>query len=111
MADACQELIRADDPDVKYLFLDGALQRIDVGTPSVMADGGGRVGMEIDDIRSMYSGRINEGDSSDIPGGHSLTVANDNGGGIVFQTNGNGLVTAFHAAAAEAIDRAEGCHS
>lgn len=105
----CQELVRAQEPDVTYLFLNGSFQRIDVETPDVVADGGGKVGMSIDDLRSLYHGRYEETPSKEIPGGHDLRMTDASGNGIVFRADGDGQITAFRAAVASALDRAEGC--
>lgn len=105
----CQPVHRADQPDVSYLFEDGMLQRIDVRAPGVMADGGGHVGMQIDEIRTLYAGHLLEESRTDVQGGRHLKVAGANGSGVIFETDANGNVTAFRAGIAPMLDQAEGC--
>ncbi len=105
----CLELARAQDPDVNYLFLGGKLQRIDVAADDVVADGGGKVGMTIDDLHRLYAGRYTEMPSKEIPGGQDLRLIDASGNGIVFRIDGDGQVTAFRAAIAATLDRPEGC--
>ncbi len=108
-AAACEQVHRAGQADIVYLFRDGKLQRIDVRTPGVMAEGGGRVGMQADDIRTLYAGHLSEPQKASVPGGHDLKVAGQNGDGIIFETDADGKVTAFRAGVASALDGAGGC--
>ncbi len=105
----CQRTHRAGQPDIVYLFDDGKLQRIDVRTPGVMADGGGHVGMQIDEIRTLYAGKLTEQPRNDVHGGLSLKAIDKNGSGLIFETDANGIVTAFRAGVAPELDRVEGC--
>ena len=106
----CRQVRRAAQPAVAYRFDDGKLQRIDVHDPRVMADGGGHVGMLVDDIRTLYAGHLNEQPDHAVQGGLDLKVAGtSNGNGIVFQTDAKGNVTAFRAGIAQALDAPEGC--
>ncbi|HTD29902.1 MAG TPA: hypothetical protein VK660_10990, partial [Xanthomonadaceae bacterium] len=57
---ACVLLKSPGQPGVAYLFNGDKLQRIDVQAPEMMADGGGRIGMQIDDIRTLYAGHLTE---------------------------------------------------
>jgi hypothetical protein len=105
----CQQVHRADQPDVSYLFEGDKLQRIDARAPGVMADGGGHVGMRIDEIRTLYAGHLLETARTDVQGGRYLKIAGANGSGVVFETDANGIVTAFRAGIAPALDHADGC--
>ena len=107
--DGCQQVRRTDQPDVSYVFEDGKLQRIDVRAAGVMADGGGHVGMQIDEIRTLYAGHLTEQPHKYVQGGRYLKVAGANGSGVIFETDANGIVTAFRAGLAPALDLVEGC--
>ncbi len=108
-ASGCQQTHRAGQPDIVYLFENGKLQRIDVRTPGVMADGGGHVGMQIDEIRTLYAGKLTEQPHKYVHGGFYLKVVDKNGSGLIFETDANGIVTAFRAGVAPALDQVEGC--
>lgn len=105
----CQQMRRAGQPDIAYLFEDGKLQRIDVRTPGVLADGGGHVGLSIDEIRTLYAGKLTEQPHKYVQGGHYLKVAGANGSGVIFETDADGKVTSFRAGIAPTLDYVEGC--
>jgi len=106
---ACQQVSSAGQPGIAYLFAGDKLQRIDVQAPAVMADGGGRIGMQVDDIRTLYAGHLTEQARKSVPGGQYLKVVGKNGAGIIFETDADGKVTAFRAGVASALERDEGC--
>jgi len=108
-AGACQQVHNPDQPDIAYQFNGDKLQRIEVKTPAVMAEGGGHVGMQIDEIRTLYAGHLTELARKSVPGGHELKDVGKNGAGIIFDTDADGKVTAFRAGVAPALDGAEGC--
>lgn len=103
---ACEPLQSAGQPGVAYLFEGNKLQRIDVHTPDVMADGGGHVGLQIDDIRTLYAGKLHE---QQLRNGYDLKDVGKNGDGIIFETDASGKVTSFRAGVASALDSPEGC--
>jgi hypothetical protein len=106
---ACRQMHRADQPGIAYLFEDDKLQRIDVRTPGILADGGGHVGMQIDEIRTLYAGKLTEQPHKYVPNGRYLKVAGPNGSGMIFETDADGKVTSFRAGIAPALDQVEGC--
>ncbi|HEV2608260.1 MAG TPA: lectin [Xanthomonadaceae bacterium] len=105
----CKQLRSPGQPEIAYLFEGDKLQRIDVKTPDVMADGGGHVGMQVEDIRTLYAGKLTELPHKYVKGGLYLKVAGKNGSGLVFETDASGKVTSFHAGIAPALDYVEGC--
>jgi len=105
----CKQLRSSGQPDVSYLFESDRLQRIDVKTPDVMADGGGHVGMQVEDIRTLYAGKLTELPHKYVKGGLYLKVAGKNGSGLIFETDASGKVTSFRAGIAPALDDVEGC--
>jgi hypothetical protein len=93
--------------DVAYLFPDGKLQAIAVHTPGVMAEGGGRVGMDADEIRTLYAGKVSEKPQAGVPVGHVLKVTGfKNDAGLIFYTDAGGKVTGFRAGVGPALDAA-----
>ena len=105
----CKQLRSPGQPDIAYLFDGDKLQRIDVKTPDVMADGGGHLGMQVEDIRTLYAGKLTELPHKYVKGGLYLKVAGKNGSGLIFETDASGKVTAFHAGIAPALDYVDGC--
>ena len=105
----CRQIHRADQPGIAYLFEDDKLQRIDVRTPGILAEGGGHVGMQIDEIRTLYAGKLTEQPHKYVQGGRYLKVAGANGSGMIFETDADGRVTSFRAGIAPALDQVEGC--
>ena len=103
----CQATHAQAQPDVTYVFEGGKLQRIDVSTPTVVAEGGGRMGMDADEIRTLYGGKLSEKPRADVKTGHSLQVAASKDSGIAFLADEGGKVEAFRAGGA--LDAAAGC--
>lgn len=98
---ACESKHTGAQVDVVYLFQGDKLQRIDVSTPNVMAEGGGHVGMQIDDIRTLYAGKLHE---QQLKSGYDLKVAGMSGAGIIFETDAGGKVTSFRAGISPVLD-------
>jgi hypothetical protein len=97
----CQTQHIAAQFKVAYLFPNGKLQRIDVTTPGVMAEGGGHVGMQIDDIRTLYAGKLHE---QQLKSGYALKVTGKNGDGIIFESDADGKITSFRAGISPTLD-------
>jgi hypothetical protein len=85
--------------------------RYDVGNDKEIAPGGGKVGMTADEIRTLYSGRIEEKPHKYVEGGHYLRIkaGDDSGGVLVFETDAAGKVTSWHAGLPPQVDYIEGC--
>ena len=108
---ACYIAQRAGQPEIAYMFVDGKLARIDVRTPGVLADGGGRVGMQADEIRTLYAGHLSEQPDKYDPDARLLKVGGDKPGvgGIIFEVDGKGVVIRYRAGLPPALDYVEGC--
>lgn len=108
---ACAIAHRPGQPAIGYMFVDGKLARIDVRTPGVLADGGGRVGMQADEIRTLYAGHLTEQPDKYDPAARLLKVGGDKPGvgGIIFEIDGKGVVTRYRAGLPPALDYVEGC--
>src|SRR3546814_3158092 len=79
------------------MFEDGKVVRYDVGTGREIAPGGGKVGMGVDEIRSLYAGRVEETPHKYVEDGKYLGVEDISGGKgkLVFATDGDGKVTSW----------------
>ena len=108
---ACYIAQRAGQPEIGYMFKDRKLARIDVRTPGVLAEGGGRVGMQVDEIRTLYAGHLVEQPGKSDPAARLLKVGGDKPGvgGILFEVDGKGVVARYRAGLPPALDVMEGC--
>ena len=109
---ACYQL--ATDPAAPKalsLMIEGdKLVRYDVSNDS-LAPGGGKVGMGIDQLRTLYAGRVREQPDKYVTGGIDLRVSADDGSGsaLVFETDAGGKVTSWRVGQPPAVDYVEGC--
>jgi hypothetical protein len=107
----CMLLNRVDQTGMTYIFVEGKLARIDVRTPGVLADGGGRVGMQVDEIRTLYAGHLSEQPAKNDPAARLLKIGGDKPGvgGVIFDVDGAGKVTRYRAGLPPALDSGEDC--
>jgi hypothetical protein len=108
---ACYIAHRSGQPEIAYLFDDGKLARIDVRTPGVLADGGGRVGMQVDEIRTLYAGHLSEQPAKNDPAARLLKIGGDKPGvgGVIFEVDSTGTITRYRAGLPPELDSVEGC--
>jgi len=110
---SCQQVaLDPAAPKALKLMIEGdKLVRYDVATDAETAPGGGKVGMGIDQLRTLYAGRVREQPDKYVTGGIDLRVSADDGSGsaLVFQTDASGKVTAWRVGQPPAIDYVEGC--
>ena len=88
--------VTATSPQDVSLMVEGdKFVRYDIGIADQAAPGGGKVGMTVDQIRSLYAGRIREQPAKYVPGGVDLRVSadDDSGSALVFETDADGKVT------------------
>ncbi len=85
--------------------------RYDVGTVKEVAPGGGIRGMNADDIRKRYAGRIEERPHKYVQGGKYLRVAPNDGSNevLVFEIDASGKVATWRVGQAPQVDYIEGC--
>jgi len=85
--------------------------RIDVDTADIVAPGGGKVGMSADEIRKLYTGRIEEQNHKYVEGGKYLRIKDGAGGKgmLVFATDATGKVTEWRIGVPPQVDYVEGC--
>src|SRR3546814_5943590 len=89
------------------MFEDGKFVRYDVGTGREIAPGGGKVGMGVDEIRSLYAGRVEEKPHKYVEGGKYLGVEDISGGKgkLVFATDGDGRRSEEHTSELQSLMR------
>jgi hypothetical protein len=112
--EVCYYLHPVSNPSPAYfafMIEDDKLVRYDVGNDKEVAPGGGKVGMDSDQIRTLYAGRIEERPHKYVDGGKYLRIkANDDSGGVlVFETDAAGKVTEWRAGLPPQVDYIEGC--
>ena len=85
--------------------------RYDAGNDKDVAPGGGKVGMNADQIRKLYGDRVREQPHKYVEGGKVLRVKADDGSenALVFEVDAAGKVTAWRVGQAPQVDYVEGC--
>lgn len=111
--EACHYLQPDDDRPTAHFALmieHGKFVRYDVGNPDEMAPGGGKVGLDADEIRALYAGRVEARPHQYVEGGQYLRVpASEGEGWLVFETDADGKVTSWRAGVEPQVDYIEGC--
>jgi hypothetical protein len=96
--------------DFGFLFEQGRFARYDVGSATEVAPGGGRVGMDVAQIRALYGDAVKATPGKYEAAAQLLRVAAPGGpGALVFETDATGKVTRWRAGLPPAIDYVEGC--
>ena len=92
------------------MFEDGRFVRYDVGTAKEAAPGGGRVGMDEAQIRTLYGARVQVQPHKYVAGAKYLCIAALQGdGALVFETDEHGKVTRWRVGVLPQVDYVEGC--
>ncbi|HEY0503286.1 MAG TPA: lectin [Lysobacter sp.] len=96
---------------VAFMFEGDTFVRMDVDAPDIEAPGGGRVGMQANDILQRYAGHVHVQPHKYVEGGQYLRVPNPDGGtGVVlFETDADGRVTGWRIGEPPQVDYVEGC--
>ena len=78
--------------------------------PKLVAPGGGRIGMTVDEIKALYPGRVEE-QPHKYSDGKYLRIKNADGGNavLVFETDDTGKVEEFRVGVPPQVDYVEGC--
>ena len=77
---------------------------------TLIAPGGGKVGMTAGRIRQLYSDRVQEQPHEYVDGGKYLRLKDNAGNGVLlFETDERGVVTAWRVGTEPQIDYVEGC--
>ncbi|WP_226978556.1 lectin [Xanthomonas sp. LMG 12460] len=90
---------------------DDKLVRYDVRTPKETAPGGGKVGMDLAQLRALYAGRVEEQPHKYVEGAKMLRVRGESGqpGVLVFETDAAGKAVAWRVGLPPQVDYVEGC--
>ena len=97
--------------DFAFMMEEGKFVRYDVGTDKETAPGGGKVGMSVDQLKTLYGDKLQSAPHKYVQGGQNLSVA---GPGtppskLVFEADAAGKVTAWRLGIVPQVDYVEGC--
>ncbi|MBN6103677.1 lectin [Xanthomonas sp. CFBP 8703] len=97
--------------DFGLMFEADKLVRYDVRTAKETAPGGGKVGMDLAQLRALYAGRVEEQPHKYIEGGKVLRIAGSTAqsGVLVFETDAAGKATSWRVGLPPQVDYVEGC--
>lgn len=95
--------------DLAFMFEQGKFVRYSTEAATELAPGGGRVGMQADEIRQLYAGRIAETPHKYVEGGLYLRIADAGGSALVFEVDADGRVSEWRVGRAPQVDYVEGC--
>ncbi len=97
--------------DFALMIENGKFVRYDVGNATELAPGGGKVGMGVDELRTLYHGGLQESPHKYVEGGKVLSVAASGvaPSKLVFEVDAAGKVTAWRVGLAPQVDYVEGC--
>jgi hypothetical protein len=97
--------------ELGFMIEGGRFVRYDVGTDRETAPGGGKVGMAGDEIRALYGDALQAGPHKYVEGAQYLSTAAGGEGTarLVFETDANGVVTAWRVGLPPQVDYVEGC--
>lgn len=116
-ADGCYYLYPADTQlatgrhPIGFMVDGSAFRRIDVDDASLIAPGGGRVGMSTHEIATLYTQRLQVQPHKYVDGAHYLRVPDAGGSDsvLVFETDVGGRVNRWRIGHPPQIDYVEGC--
>ncbi len=96
--------------DLAFMVEGGRFVRYDVGLPQPAAPGGGRVGMDLQELQALYPTAELQPHKY-VEGGHNLRVAPavSSDATLVFEIDADGRVTAWRAGLPPQVDYVEGC--
>lgn len=97
--------------DFALMIEHGKFVRYDVGNGTELAPGGGKVGMGVDELRTLYRGGLLESPHKYLEGGKVLSIAASGvaPSKLVFEVDAAGKVTAWRVGLAPQVDYVEGC--
>lgn len=112
---ACHYLMtRARDPrgfGLAFMMEGGKFVRVDVDSPDIVAPGGLRVGGTAADVQAAFPGQVQVQPHKYVEDGQVLVVAPADGGEarLVFETDAQGLITAWRIGLEPQVHYVEGC--
>ncbi|WP_184997281.1 hypothetical protein [Stenotrophomonas rhizophila] len=101
----------AQAEDVIFMIEGKRLVRYDVRNDRIVAPGGGKVGMSLGQLQTLYPDRGDLTPHKYDEQGHNLRVrpATEGGALVNFEINGDGNVTAWRVGKTPQVDYVEGC--
>lgn len=95
--------------DFGFMFEQGHFVRYDVGSAKETAPGGGKVGMTVAQIRTLYGDRIEPSPHKYEQGAAYLRVAGQGRSVLLFEKDAAGKITRWRVGVPPQIDYVEGC--
>jgi hypothetical protein len=96
--------------DFAFMFEGGRFVRYDVGTTKEAAPGGGKVGMDEMQIRTLYGARVEAQPHKYVAGAKYLRItAPGTNGVLLFETDAQGKITRWRVGVPPQVDYVEGC--
>mgnify|MGYP003599237194 FL=1 len=97
--------------DFAFMMEDGRFVRYDVGTDKETAPGGGKVGMSVEELQTLYGGALKASPHKYTQGGQYLSM--DAGDvaptRLVFEVDAAGKVTSWRVGLSPQVEYVEGC--
>lgn len=97
--------------DFAFMMEDGRFVRYDVGTDKETAQGGGKVGMSVEELQKLYGGALKGAPHKYTQGGQYLSM--DAGDvaptRLVFEVDAAGKVTSWRVGLSPQVEYVEGC--
>lgn len=100
-----------DKADVAFMIEDGRFVRYDVNTAKEAAPGGGRVGMDENELRGLYGAGLQATPHKYVEGARYLSIAAAAGAPqkLLFETGADGKVTTWRIGLPPQVDYVEAC--
>lgn len=95
--------------DFAFMIEDGKFVRYSTESTKFVAPGGGKVGMGISEIQSLYAGRIEQQPHKYTDGKYLRIRDVATGNALLFETDAAGKVTEWRVGMAPQVDYVEGC--
>lgn len=97
--------------DFAFMIEGDKFVRYDVGTDKEAAPGGGKVGMSVDQLNTLYGDGLQSTPHKYVQGGHYLALAASGvaPSKLVFETDAAGKVVAWRVGLSPQVDYVEGC--
>ncbi|WP_158883279.1 lectin [Rhodanobacter sp. L36] len=92
-----------------FMFLRGQFVRYDVGTANPVAPGGGKVGMDVAQIRALYGSTLQVSPHKFREKAQILRTTNGKGSVLIFETDADGKVSRWRMGIPPQIDNEDGC--
>lgn len=101
----------ASSREIGFMVEGDRFVRYDVGIDTTAAPGGGRVGMDVAELQTLYGNALQSGPHEYVPGGQTLAI---DGSGVaptrlVFETDAEGRATSWRVGLSPQVNYAEGC--